>query len=227
MKILLTLTILVTSTLSLGNVVEFVGTASTENISGVNISVYPEAKIKQLDGSMVTAKLSGSGIRKVNVVFVSVNVYHIASYVMYPEKLKLPNAMEGIQASPTRLLKLTLLRNLSGQEIRTSFEQALEHNGVDITHASFVKMMEQIEGTSTSPGQTVLFGATPGKSEERIFVELPNKKFEDETKGLSTDMWKIWFNKPVDAPMKELQKLLVGKSQPGLDFEDSYDLEAI
>lgn len=193
----------------LASSVEFTGSPTVVSVSGQKVEVHPEVKTKLAGEAEVALKLSGAGIRKKTVFFVPVNVYYAASYVVDPAVFKGTSPLEGLNASPVRVLKLTMLRNLSGSEIRQSFEEALKFNNVDLNATGMANVFSQFT-VDANPGDTFTIVSHPHNSMERLIVELPSKTISEEAKDLGLDFLKVWFGKPIDGGIEDLQKLLVG-----------------
>jgi hypothetical protein len=186
--------------------VEFTGAPQQVSVSGITIPVYPTAKV---DGEEL--KLTGYGTRAKQIFLgLKANVYVAASYSTQP--LESTNPMESVKAAKAKVIQLTFVRNLTSDEIRTSFEEALDKNGVDLNATPIQNIFAQF-AFSLKAGQTVTLTGTQNAtgSMEKLVIEVPGKTAQEEGKELATDFWRIWLGIPVDAEMGELKKALVGK----------------
>lgn len=195
-----------------GALAEFQGTPKPITASGVTVNIYPEAKVKVGSGEL-TLKVTGAGVRKKAVVGpVKVNVYVIGSWVDAPEKLT-PDPIEYFKTSQGKLLQMTFLRDISGLDLRTSFQESLEANNVDVNSTAIQNLLTKFT-FDVKAGQTgvMLAELNATGTVEKIRVELADKAFEESDKELGTNLWRIWFGMPIDAEMELLKKALLGKS---------------
>lgn len=191
-------------------VAEYSGTPKFISASGKKVAVYPEAKTKIAGEPEVALKLSGAGIRVKSFLFIPANVYVASSYVADPKVFEGKAPIEGIKASPVRILKLTMLRSLTGADVRKSFEEALKYNDVDVNSTAIANVFAQFTDDA-NPGDTYTLVAYPKGSLERLTVEMPTKLVNEEGKDLGVDFFKVWFGKPIDDGIADLQKELIGK----------------
>lgn len=194
-------------------IVEFQGAPKISAVSGTSVKVFPETTVKTENGD-VKLKLSGFGTRKKDVFGISVNVYVAASYLEDLSQVNVEKPLESIQTSKVRVLQLTLVRNVSGADLRASLEEALIVNGVDINSAAFQNFFNGFNfSLKTGESATLIMYAKEGNV-EKVVVEVPGKQFSEEAKFLGLDLWKVWFGKidKNDKGLKELQtKLLSNK----------------
>lgn len=193
------------------SIVEYAGNPVSVPASGQKVLVHPEAKLATPDGTLAL-KLSGHGIRTKSILLVKVNVYLAASYVEDPKALNSSDPLAGIQSSKGKILKLTLLRAMSGADIRSSFEESLDYNGVDLNETAIANVFEQFNFSGNAGDTFTLIGYPGSGSLERLVIELPNKTIEEEGKDLSFNFWKVWFGKPLDSGLETLKKALTGKN---------------
>ncbi len=197
--------LLVSSIAHAASIVEFSGTEA--KVAGVK--VLSDAKAK-LPAGEVPLKLSGAGIRTKTKLLLTFNVYVASSYVTDVQALRrAATPVEGVRQQNVKVLKLDMLRALSAAEIRQSFEEALELNGVNIDAAEIQDIFAQWKSAVKTGDSITMIGFEEAK-EDKIVIEVGGKTINSKGKDISFDFWKIWFGKGDDG-ITSLQKLLVGK----------------
>lgn len=181
---------------------------------GVKISPPTEVSIK---GNKYTVKPVSYGIRKKKVFgLATVRVYVVEFLASKPENLVKDE--DGILASlknaEVTQLKLTLVRDISGKKIKSSFHEALEHNGVDLKKPSeeLSEVLEEIgEIEEFKENQSFTITILWDKGTATMVLQKPNGKTET-IKGpdqFATDLMSIWFGKPADDKLADLKKVLI------------------
>ena len=189
---------------------EPVGPAA-KNINGVG--VHREADIK-LPGGTTRVYLTGAGLRKKKLAVIPVNVYVMASYLDTKEPITRSNPMESIARSRVRAVRMTLTRNVTARQIRESFEDSLDANGIDLEAPPIRKLLDSIT-FPVADGTNVDIIATG----DEVLVDVPNHPRVSSTgSGLGVDFWKMWFGVPVDSQMGTLkQELMTPIADEGWD----------
>lgn len=154
---------------------------------------------------------TGSGIRKKGVFITQVSVYRLDSYWTCPTGAAAPSAA-GVLAAPQRALKLTFVRDVSAEKIRSSFQKGLEANGFSSGESSPAgKVLSQMEG-ELKEGQVVWITASSDGAKESVTIELPNRKIESNGTLIATQFWKIWFGRSEEKEMIKLQQDLLSRT---------------
>lgn len=190
--------------------VEFTGTATVKTIAGINVQVFPTANVT-VDEATIPVRLSGSGVRKKLVLFFTVDVYAATSYVEDPAQLQAANPMEGIRGSRAKVLQLTMLRNMSGADIRTAFEEALDLNAVDLNNPAVRSVLGRFNMEARPGDIFTVAGFTKANGEQGVEIKFPSTTTQDSGTGLADDFWKVWFGTPIDDEMLTLQRALIGQ----------------
>lgn len=196
-----------------GSVVELTGTPTLIDVAGSEMQVYPQASLTTSNG-VVPLKLTGYGIRQKSVAFAKVNVYLATSYVDENISVSPENPIDSLKNAKGRVIILDLLRTMTGQEIRTAFEEALDVNQVDVNAPEVQSLLSQFDGDLYSGDRIVVSSYPNERGIENLIIELPKKNLSESGNLLGLDFWKIWFGEPVDELMAELQSKLIGVKKP-------------
>lgn len=182
---------------------------------GVKITPNTEVSIK---GQKYSLKPVSYGIRKKKVFgLATVRVYVVEFLASKPENLikDEDNILKSLKAAEVTQLKLTLVRDISGKKITSSFHEALEHNGVDLKKPS-----EELEDVLEEIGEIEEFKENQSftvtvlwdkNNTATMVLQKPNGKTET-VKGpdqFATDLFSIWFGKPADDKLADLKKVLI------------------
>lgn len=189
---------------------EFVGDPyKTISVEGVEVPIYREVDVT-LGETTTRLYLTGSGIRAKKVIFTKYNVYVIASYIDSPIAVDPSNPMQSVENSSVKLLHLTLVNNVTADQIRGGFEDSLNANNVSLEDPGIQKLMSEIDFDLAQRETTVFIGYHEPDGTQTILTESPQKVFRSNSLDLADNFWKCWFNIPVDAYMAELKKELIG-----------------
>lgn len=192
-----------------GSIAEFSGTPSKVN----GVTVYPDVKI-QTPGDAVPLKLSGAGVGKQKISFITVNAYVAASYVEDVDVLRAAKSpLEGVRASKVKALRLTMLWNMTSTQCRTAFEEALLRNDVDLASPPVASILNQFDTDMKRGDSALLIGYPKGESLEQLLIELSSKTIQEAGKDLAFTFWQGWFGKG-DENLPALTAALVGKPKP-------------
>lgn len=155
--------------------------------------------------------LTGAGVRRKKITFVDVDCYVIASYVGDQNSVDPGNPMNTIAGQPVKALFLTMVRDISAQLIRSSFEDSLDANNVDLTKPGIKDLLSKIS-FDMPEGKSVSFLGIHERGLEAVHVETTmGDTFTSRDEALSWDFWSSWFGIPADNHMANLKKKLIGK----------------
>ncbi|MBI4403220.1 MAG: hypothetical protein HY537_03625 [Deltaproteobacteria bacterium] len=188
--------------------VEFQGTPQVVSASGIDVKIYPQAMIHAGEVNY-PVKLSGYGIRTKSVLFLDANIYMVASYVDDPALMQPLNLLQGIRLSKGKVLQLTMLRSLTGEQVSKSLEDALRINGVDVSSGPVKNVLSQFSVALPAGHSALLIGFPKADAVETLAIEFLGKDIKEEGKSLALDFWRVWFGTPVDGGIKKLQAELV------------------
>ncbi len=196
----------------IASVAEFKGAVKTVDISGKAVKVYSNLTLTTANGP-TQLKLTGYGIRQKSIGFVKLNIYLATSYIDEETILSPSNPIDSLKNAKGRVIVLDLLRTLTAADIRTSFEEALDINAVDVNSKAIQSVFSKFTG-DLKEGDRILLASYPGeRSLETLVIELPKTTIQETANLLGLDFWKIWFGEPVDALMGELKSKLTGGSK--------------
>ena len=188
-------------------------------VSVVTFSGTPDSDGYQpqvtVQGAATPLQISGVGKRTYLGIF---SLYTIGSYVEDLSKMDVNHPLDSIKASKARLLRLSMQRNMTSDEVQTAFVKALTTTGndVNIDDAGVKDVLAQVD-FDVVPGDSVLLIGLPRQgNQESVTLEYFNngnlKKTHTSTADfLSVEFWKIWFGVPVDSNMSAVQKGLFNK----------------
>lgn len=194
-----------------GSVIRFLGDPDPEleiKVGQITVPVYREAELTVGDPAVIHhLYLTGAGIRAKRILFSKVNVYTAANYIDNPP-ISQDQPLDTLQNTKAKAMYLTALRDLTADQIRSSFEEALDVNGVDLTEPSMADLIAEltfdlpIESNGTIVGYTNYEG-------DHVLIEAPDREIYKVGPDLSFNFWRVWFGIPVDEGMARLKEKLV------------------
>ena len=210
MKAFIATAFLFISVWALGGPIQFRGTPKTETpASGVEVLVYPEATVRG-GGNETSVRFTGYGVRIKNLVF---KIYSISHYIDDVDSLKVGDPMDTITKAKAKAVELVMLRDMSGEQVRSAFEDALIMNSVDVSATSVRSILDSFTDGVQAKDIVRITSFIEG-NRETVNVEVVRGnnviKWRQETAAeLGSNIWKIWFgSKPID---KFLRSKLSGK----------------
>ena len=177
------------------------------------------AKSSKYNDGTVTAdlKLVSHGARQKKAFgLVTVKVYYAELLLAKPEAFskedgKIVNSLE--QAGPIQL-RLTMLRDIKGQQITDSFKDALAANDItaDKYSAELKNVLQEIDNViAFKTGEVFSIAAQFKGNSGVMMLQKPDgrvKKISGNSQFIK-DMFQIWFGKPVDDKLALLKKDLL------------------
>lgn len=168
--------------------------AQALELHGVNI---PEQMT--VDGH--TLQLNGAGTRYV----LFFKVYTAALYL--PQKSSKPAAIYAMPAP--KVLKLTMLREVSGKELGDKLNEGIKNNLSPEEYASFIPSLGQLGAlfatkSSLKPGETVTITELPGGKGSTIAIDGAPAGGTFSDPQFFNSMLKIWLGKePAEQKLKD------------------------
>ena len=206
--------LLLSSSTVFGSLLEFEGSPSQViTVGNIKVPVYAEARVHvgNAPSSGFPVYLTGAGIRVKQIVFVDTNLYATSSYVDNTSGISKTDPLGSLARNNVKALSLTLLRDLSADEIRSSFEDALMANNVDLDSPGVKELLSKITFDMPAQSTTSIAGFVDGHSDSAFIETSTGYKASAQDKGLSLNFWRVWFGIPVDDGMKALKANLIGK----------------
>ncbi len=196
---------------ALGSVISFVGEPDPNleiKVGNITVPVHREADVTVGDPPTVRRVfLSGVGIRYKKILFMTVPVYTAAHYIdIIP--ISEENPMETIGASATKAMYMTALRDITSDQMRSAFEEALDINGVDLQEPCLAGLLDELEFDLPIEATGIMVGYQ-SSAPDNILVEAPDRVVERHCNTISYDWWKVWFAIPVDDEMAKLKQKLI------------------
>ncbi len=192
------------------NPVTFLGTPITYSVGGSTVNIHPEANITLPTGEIVKVALSGKGTRQKWIAIVKVNAYVAIHYLDNPSLLSSQNPIDSLGKTQTRLMILHMLQNVSSEDIRAEFDDALDVNNVDLYSPEISYIREQTTYSLNAGQRAFLIGyLTPEDNKEHISIFTTEKTIEEKGTTLVSDLWRVWLGIPVDQEMLVLKKSLL------------------
>jgi hypothetical protein len=149
--------------------------------------------------------LTGAGIRRKKVLIVTVPVYVLASYAS-DQGVK---TSDGIFRSQAKALRLTLLRDVSADQLRDSFKEAMKVNGVAVENDSFWSQLFARLDSDVSAGEIITFASVTDDEGMDHLIVAGRKTLTAKGVGLGNQFWRMWLGIPVDDGVAELKRSLV------------------
>lgn len=210
-----TLSLLFVSIVSFGkpkpkSSIEFSGTPTNYSVGGTNINIYPTATVTLPNGEKVDFSLSGKGLRQKWLGIIKVNAYIGIHYLDNPAVLQNSDPIGSLSHARRRLMILHMLQNVSAEDIRAEFDDALDVNGVNLDSPEMKSLREKTTYSLKAGERAHLIGyEVPGDSFENIMIFTNTKLITERGSTLVSDVWKTWFGIPVDAEMATFKKALL------------------
>ena len=195
---------------NLQNTVIFQGTPTPCSLGGTTINIYPEALVNLPTGETVNLSLSGKGTRQKFLAIVKVNAYIAIHYLDNPALLNAEQPIESLNSAGTRLMILQMVQNVTPEDIRAEFDDALDVNHVNLYSPEITALREQTTYYLDAGQRVYLTGyKTKTDNKEHILVFTEDKSIQEQGPTLVTDIWRVWLGIPVDPEMEALKKALL------------------
>lgn len=211
----LTLTIFASLFLSLNlNAQSLTATPSDKTFEDVKLT---DSVLLDDGGAKTSLKSVSHGLRKVKKFgLVTVSVYVMELFAKNPTSLVKTNegALGSLKAAGPVQLRLTLARDLKGSQISDSFKEALKANDIDTanTTAELTSVLTAVnEITKFKKGEVFSLTADWKDATATLYIQRPDQSIQKITgpDKFITDLFSIWFGKPVDEKMEDLKKTLL------------------
>jgi hypothetical protein len=198
------------------NPIQFSGTPTAYSFGGTSISLYPNATVTLPSGEILEFSLSGKGLRQKWMAIIKVNAYVGIHYLDNPAVLNSQDPIGSLAKTQKRMMILQMLQNVSAEDIRAEFDDALDVNGVNLNSPEIASLREQTTYSLNAGERAYLIGYhVPNDSFEHLMVYTDKKSITERGSTLVTDVWRTWFGIPVDQEMAALKKsLLAGTGKP-------------
>ena len=175
--------------------------------------IYPTASVTLPNGETVDFQLSGKGLRKKWLGIVKVNAYIGIHYLDNPTVLNAQDPIGSLGHARRRLMVLHMLQNVSPEDIRSEFDDALDVNGVNLNSPEMTSLREKTTYSLKSGERAYIVGYESNKDNfENIMVYAQGKLITERGTTLVTDVWKTWFGIPVDEEMAALKSSLLSNA---------------
>lgn len=182
-----------------------VGTSNKD--VGEGLQIPTEVKVNQ-DSLCWT----GSGIRKKKVVLAKFSVYRLDSYLecsAVPKEGDLKPALA--LAAKHWALKLTFLRDVDSEKVRSSFKEAMEANEIDLSPTSPASQMLERIKTDLKEGNVIWVVGKKDTKEEKLEIVLPSETLKSSSPTIASDFSKIWFGSTKESTMENLQQAILSR----------------
>lgn len=193
-----------TASRSAGDFISFSGSVGTLKEGDITVPIAGRATLRGRDKDYPLF-LTGAGIRKKKVLIVTASVYAAASYVSSQGV----STVDGVFRSQSKVLKLTMLRDVSADQLRDAFTESMKVNGVDVQKDPFWSQLFARLDQDIAAGQTVTFAAvTDEQGMDHLIITGP-KTVTAKGVGLVSQFWRMWFGRPADDGIAELRPALL------------------
>ena len=141
-------------------------------------------------------------------------IYKLEFYVLDLESFDKKKTLESLKKQQATLIQMTALNTMDekrGQNLRQSFKEGLERNGVDITQSHIEDFFDYID-VEAKKGEAFFFKGLRSEDMETLEVRAPNKEPLLISKpNIIRDIYSIWLgntdgNEDLDKLKKEILK---------------------
>lgn len=181
----------------------------TVTAGGRSVSVFPGAQVVLEGESAREVFLTGAGVRQKRVI-VNVPVYIATSYLESEEGISRSDPLGSVAANATKVLQITLVRALSGDEVRGAFSESLRENGLDPEEPGMARIFAALPETIAAGDVITIVGYDLAGDEEAVRMEIGGNAVTSTGPDLAQRLWTIWFGVPSDAGLEALKTSLIG-----------------
>ncbi len=181
--------------------------ASEEVLGDTGINIAKSASV-----SMTSDKLPlvGAGLRT-KFMF---NVYVVQIFNNAPQTVKrnATEVLDSVAAATHSVVHLSFLRNVKNDQIRTSFQEALIKNKVDVNSASIQSFFQAVQqGGAAQDGSelALILSHLPNGMDQITYVSPEGKLFFVEGPGLVKAILSIWLGTPADSGLQSCKNELL------------------
>lgn len=195
------------------SVIETVGDPAFQlSANGITVPVYREIMVHIEPGSAPRRVfLTGAGIRVKKVFLFQEKAYVAASYIDREGGFPSGDPVAAIGASRIEVVRITTLRDLSAEQIRSSIEDSLDANGIDLEKPELSRVLSQMRHDLPAGATETIVGLTLSDDKERVYIEYPKAIIDESGPELALDIWRCWFGVPTDEGLAALKAKLLGK----------------
>lgn len=187
------------------------GSAENVALGGYSIPVYPAAEV-DADGETYPLRLTGRGVLQKRVLFLDIDVYYAASFVVDAHIPLQEEPMSSISQSPVELMQLTFVRTVSGDAARGAILEALKANGVDTERADIQVILNRFGDGLTAGESLLLVTFRPeGSTVETLIMAGSSGNATVQGENLGISLWRAWFGIPADTGLAALKERLRGR----------------
>ncbi|MBI3295618.1 MAG: chalcone isomerase family protein [Deltaproteobacteria bacterium] len=185
-----------------------VGSPQMIPLNGYSIPVYPGLTVgtTETDYSLT---LTGYGVMKKTVLIVTVDVYLAASYVTESQFPIHSDPLGRLESAPVKALQMTLVRDVSGDQLKAALADALSLNGSDPNDPKFVSLFSPLSNGLKAGDTTLTISYTKGGIDTVLSLTTSQSQAVQGS-GLGMDIWKIWFGATDDDNSTALKNALIG-----------------
>lgn len=177
----------------------------------------------EVEGKKESLKRVAAGIRKKQIAFIWPKVYIGQVFISEASEFKkdtIAIAFRSVEAAPVAALSMTFLRDVDNEKIMAGFKDALEENKFfedkDPVAKELLGMVKKSGGVKD--GQTIWIGLKKNGDGNQTLLFVNGEGFLQKALvgiGASNRIFSMWFGKPADSGIKDLQQqLLAGTDKP-------------
>lgn len=173
---------------------------STGSMEGV--PTYASASVSDAGDVYST----GQGLRNKPVGISEVKVYVATSYIDLNGGIPFNSALNTLAATHLKAMSLTMLRDLTADQIRSGWEDALSANSINLSDPGIKSILDQL--TFDVPAGTQV--DIVGRGDDLIEIQASSGQhiYSSREAGLTLNFWKSWFGIPCDQGMADLKRQL-------------------
>lgn len=186
--------------------------ADANLISGENkgpqiesVSTSLQARL-EVGSQKTELSLAGAGLRKKKVAFIPVKVYVTELFVQNPSAWK--KDIPTLVAQGVWALRLTFLRDVDGDKVMGSFQEALQANKISLDQEDLKSFLKVVENGGEAKKNSALVISGSGSD---LHVSTPDGRTTTlkSSPEFSSQILSIWFGKAADSGLEDLKSALL------------------
>jgi hypothetical protein len=185
-------------------------TAIAKDIKGVKLSEYAK-----LDDGVTSLPRITQGLRQKKVVFAWFSVYvaQVFSATAKPDFSSVEKLRESLQKGMPLVFSMTFLRDVGIDKISEGFVEGFKENKMDVKVAPYSDFLSAVQKSGdVVDQQQYLFVFSENAGKESLSFQTHGKEIfslKDQAQATIESFLDLWFGKPADSGLEQLQNQLL------------------